>query len=64
MESKYLTFLDFGLHADIFRNVDDGTRAVWLPSIFSIGIYTFHILYVRFNCKFLYYSVIIDLDKL
>ena len=64
MESKYLTFLDFGSQADIFRNVDDGTRMVQLPSTFSIGIYTFHTLFVRFNCNFCIILLLFDVDKL
>ena len=52
MESKYLTFFDLGLQAKIFRNVDDGSRAVELPSPLNIGRQTFHTLYVKFTCYF------------
>ena len=54
---KYLTFLDFGLQTNIFRNVDDGTVAVGLPSALSIGNQSFHTLYVRFtfyNCSIIF----------
>ena len=45
---KYLTFLEVGLQTNIFRNVDDGTVTVELPSALNIGRQTFHTLYVRF----------------
>ena len=47
MGSKYLTFLHLGSQANTFRNVDDGTIAVGLPSAFNIGKNTYHTLYVR-----------------
>ena len=47
MGSNYLTFLDLGLQTNIFRNVDDSSREVRLPSSFNIGRSTYHILYVR-----------------
>ena len=50
MSSKYLTFLDLGLQANVFSNIDDGTRAVGLPSLFIFGRSTYHTLYVRFIC--------------
>ena len=49
---KYLTFLDVGLQANIFRNVDDGTIAVELPSALNIGRQSFHTLYVRFTFSY------------
>ena len=42
MGFKYLTFLDLDLQANIFNNIDDGTRAVGLPSSFNIGRSTYH----------------------
>ena len=50
MGSKYLTFLDLGLQTNVFSNIDDGTRAVGLPSSFNFGRSTYHTLYVRFIC--------------
>ena len=44
---KQLTFLDLSLQTKFFGNVDDGTRAVELPSSFNIGRSTYHTLYVR-----------------
>ena len=52
--SKYLTFQDLGLQAKIFRNVDDSSRAVGLPSSLNIGKQSFHTLYVR--CSFQFYG--------
>ena len=49
MESKYLTFFDLGIQANIFSNIDDGSIAVELPSTFYAGNHTFHILNVRFS---------------
>ena len=65
-EFKYLTFQDLGLQAKIFRNVDDGSRAVGLPSPLNIGRQSFHTLYVRCSCKCLWcqFCVYFDIDKL
>ena len=52
MESKYLTFQDLGLQAKIFRNVDDDSIAVGLPSLLNIGKQSFHTIYVRSTCYF------------
>ena len=49
MESKYLKFLHLGLQANIFKNVDDHTTTVQLPSTFQMGESTFYSLYVRFS---------------
>ena len=66
MGSKYLTFLDLGLQAHIFRNIDDGTIAVELPSTFYIGKHTFHNLNVRFSQYLLQHHIrfYFDIDKL
>ena len=52
MGPKYLTFLDLGSQANTFRNVDDGTIAVQLPSPFNIGKNSYYTLYVRFITSF------------
>ena len=52
MGPKYLTFLDLGSQANTFKNVDDGTITVQLPSTFDIGKNTYHSLYVRFITSF------------
>ena len=52
MGLKYLTFIDLGSQANTFRNVDDGTIAVELPSAFNIGKNTYHTLYVRIITSF------------
>ena len=52
MGPKYLTFLDLGSQTNTFRNVDDGTIAVGLPSAINIGSNTYHTLYVRFITSF------------
>ena len=62
MESKYLKFLDLGLQANIFRNVDDRTIDVELPTTLQIGGSTFHTLYVRFSG--IIFSVYFGVDKL
>ena len=62
MDFTYLTFLDICLEANIFRYVDDGTRAVRLPSTLSIGRCTYENLYVRlslyFCCMILVFTLI------
>ena len=66
MESKYLKFLDLGLQTNIFRNVDDRTIEVELPTTLQIGGSTFHTLYVRFSCCLcgIIFSVYFGVDKL
>ena len=44
-----LVFLDLGSLANVFSNVDDGTRLVNLPSTFYIGNRNFLTSYVRFS---------------
>ena len=53
-----MTFLDVGLQANIFRNVDDGTIAVELPSALNIGRQSFHTLYVRFTFYNLWHHIL------
>ena len=64
--SKYLTFLDLGLQAYTFSNVDDGTLEVELPSTIYVGINTFHSLHVRITHYLLQYYICFyfHLDKL
>ena len=64
--SEYLAFIDLGIQTNIFSNIDDGTRAVGLPSAFSIGRHTYNTLYVRCSYSLLSYhiSLSFDLDKL
>ena len=53
----YLKFLD-DKQAKIFRNVDDSSIEVELPSSFIIGRNTYLSLYVRFNCYlFMWYHI-------
>ena len=53
----YLKFLD-DKQAKIFRNVDDSSIEVELPSRFIIGRKTYLRLYVRFNCYlFMWYHI-------
>ena len=47
--ADYLVFLDLGSLANVFSNVDDGTRLVNLPSSFHIGNLNFLTSYVRFS---------------
>ena len=47
IHSIYLKFLDICPDASIFRNVDDGTTAVTLPSTIYIGRRVYHTLYVK-----------------
>ena len=57
IDSMYLKFLD-DKQAKIFRNVDDSSIEVELPSRFIIGRKTYLSLYVRFNCYlFMWYHI-------
>ena len=58
MGSKYLTFLNLGSQTNTFRNVDDGTIAVQLPSTFNIGKNSYYTLYVRFITSFVIFTLI------
>ena len=64
--SEYLAFIDLGFQTNIFSNIDDGTRAVGLPSAFSIGRHTYNTIYV--SCTYFHLSYHINLffhlDKL
>ena len=64
MESKYLKFLDLGLKSSIFKNVDDRTLEVELPTALQMEGNTFHTLYIGFSCCGIIFSVFLDLDKL
>ena len=46
MPSQYLTFLDICSQFNIFSYVNDGTRAVELPSSFSFGRISYNNIYV------------------
>ena len=52
MDFNYLKFLDICSQANLFRYVNDDTRAVTLPSTLSIGRCTYNNLYVRLNHYF------------
>ena len=62
---NYLTFLDVGFQTKVFRNVDDGTIPVGLPSALNIGRQSFHTLYVRYIFFNLWHDITIAhvLDK-
>ena len=47
--ADYLVFLDLGSLANVFSNIDDGTRLINLPSSFHIGNLNFLTSYVRFS---------------
>ena len=66
VDFNYLTFLDICSQATLFRHVNDGTRAVRLPSTLSIGKCTYQYLYVRLSHYFYGYNISLyfDLDKL
>ena len=57
MHSKYLTFLDICSQFNIFQYVNNGTRAVELPSSFSFGRITYDKVYVSLSPY--YYGIIL-----
>ena len=64
IHSIYLKFLDICPDASIFRNVNDGTTTVTLPSTIYIGRRIYHTLYVKIYSILLYYiSLYFHLDK-
>ena len=62
MDFKYLTFLDICSQANPFFYVNDGTRAVRLPSTLSIGRCTYNNLYVRLNHYVYGYNISLYFD--
>ena len=53
MHSKHLMFLDICSQFNMFRNVDDDTEVVELPSSLSFGRVTYNKIYVSF-CHYIY----------
>ena len=64
IHSIYLKFLDICPDASIFKNDNDGTDEVELPSTIYIGRRIYHTLYVKIYSIMLYYiSLYFHLDK-
>ena len=66
VDFNYLRFLDMCSQANLFRYVNDGTRAVRLPSTLHIGRCTYNNFYVILSHYVYGYDITLyfDLDKL